>query len=305
MHYPKLTGLIAAPYVALHPDGSLNLGQIEVQARSLVANGVSAAFVCGTTGECSSLSVSERMAVAARWREVADSSLKILVHVGHCCITDSKALAEHAQHIGASGVGCLAPFFFKPSQITHLVDYCAQVAAACPALPFYYYHIPSMTGVQIPAAEFLRCGGDRIPNLAGVKFTYENLMDFAECHQFAGGRYDALFGRDEMLLAGLALGARGAIGSTYNFAAPVYHRILEAFARGDLDAARAGQARANAMLATFLKWGGLPAGKAMMRLIGIDCGPTRLPLPNLSPEMETALAADLERAGFFQFRSTL
>src|SRR3954469_8189210 len=120
----------------------------------------------------------------------------------------------------------MAPFFFRPGTVQELVDFMAQVAAAAPALPFYYYHIPSMTGVHIPAAEFLRAAADRIPNLAGVKFTFENLMDYAECVRFSGGRFDVLFGRDEMLLAGLSLGAHGAIGSTYNFAAPVYHRII-------------------------------------------------------------------------------
>jgi N-acetylneuraminate lyase len=245
------------------------------------------------------------MAVAARWCAVAGSQLKIIVHVGHTCLSDARELAAHAQKVGASGVGGLAPYFFKPSKTADLVAYCAEVAAAAPALPFYYYHIPSMTGVQLAAVEFLRVAATRIPNLAGVKFTYENLMDFADCLRLEEGRFNALFGRDEILLSGLALGATGAIGSTYNFAAPVYQSLIAAFKRGDLAAAQAEQARANAMIATMIKWGGLPAGKAIMRMIGIDCGPTRLPLSSLTAEMETALRKDLERAGFFDFCSAL
>lgn len=303
MKYPKLNGLIAAPYTALHPDGSLNLDRIEAQVHSLMVNKVSAAFVCGTTGEGASLSLAERMAVAARWCEVAGPDLKVIVHVGHTCLPDAKALAVHAQAVGAFAVGTLAPFFFKPSQTADLVAYCSEVAAAAPELPFYYYHIPSMTGVHIPAVDFLQASRTRIPNLAGVKFTYENLMDFAACLRLEDGHFDALFGRDEILLAGLSLGATGAIGSTYNFAAPVYHRLLEAFTRGDLVAAQAEQARANAMIAVLLKWGGLPAGKALMRIIGIDCGPTRLPLSCVSAEKEKELRHDLEDAGFFEFHS--
>jgi N-acetylneuraminate lyase len=108
-----------------------------------------------------------------------------------------------------------------------------------------------------------------------------------------------------MLLAGLSLGAKGAIGSTYNFAAPVYHRILEAFSKGDLASAQAEQARANAMIALLIRFGGLPAGKAMLRMIGLDCGPVRLPLRGLSQEQESALQLALEQIGFFEFCSVL
>lgn len=301
-HSP-LTGLISAPFTAFHSDGSLNLSLIEKQAASLIANGVAGAFVCGTTGEGASLTTAERMQVAERWQSAAEGKLRVIVHVGHTSLAECRALAAHAQKIGAAGVGCLAPFFFKPSSVEDLVLSCAEVAAAAPGLPFYFYHIPSMTGVSFAASEFLRVAANRIPNLAGIKFTFENLMDYAECVRFEGGRYDILFGRDEILLAGLSLGARGAIGSTYNFAAPVYHRIIAAFEKGDIAAAQAEQARANAMISVFLRFGGLSAGKAIMKMIDLDCGPVRLPLRTLPETRETELCAELERAGFFEFCS--
>jgi N-acetylneuraminate lyase len=151
--------------------------------------------------------------------------------------------------------------------------------------------------------EFLEAAADRIPNLAGAKFTYENLMDFIQCVRLAGGRYDVLFGRDEILLAGLAMGARGAVGSTYNFAAPVYHRLIAAFQQGDLATAQAEQARAVAMIDVFVRFGGLSAGKAIMKLIGLDCGSPRLPLRTLTDTQESQLRQSLEQVGFFQFCS--
>lgn len=114
------------------------------------------------------------------------------------------------------------------------MEFCAGIAVAAPKLPLYYNQIPTMTGVSLPCADFLAAARDRIPNLAGVKFTYENLMDYLACVEFPEGRYDACFGRDEILLAGLSLGAAGAIGSTHNYAAPIYLRLMEAFHRGDL-----------------------------------------------------------------------
>jgi N-acetylneuraminate lyase len=298
-----LTGLIAAPYTPIHADGSLNLPMIEKQAASLVTNGVRGAFVCGTTGEGVSLSTAERMQVAERWQETAGPQLPVIVHVGHTSLPDARALAAHAEKIGAAGVGCLAPFFFKPGGIEELVGFCAEVAAASPSLPFYYYQIPSMTGVSLAAVDFLRAAASRIPNLRGVKFTFENLMDFADCVRLDSGRYDIVFGRDEILVAGLALGARGAIGSTYNFIAPVFHEVIAAFEKGDLERARERQAAANGIIQIFIRYGGLPAGKAMMKMIGIDCGPTRLPLRTLSDAQQTQLQSELEAAGFFQICS--
>ncbi len=299
-----LKGLIAAPFTPFRKNGGLNLPMVEKLAASLVANKVSGAFVCGTTGEGVSMTTAERMKVAARWQACAGTKLRVIVHVGHTSLGDSRALAAHAQKIGAAAVGCMAPFCFKPSKADDLVAFCAEVAAAAPDLPFYYYHIPCVTGVTIPAFDFLRAAADRIPNLAGIKFTHENLMDFAACVRWEGGRFDALFGRDEMMLSGLAVGAVGAIGSTFNYAAPVYHRIIAAFNRGDLEAAREEQARANAMIAVLIRYGGMPpAGKGFMKAVGLDCGTARLPLRPLTAAQAEELRAEAESIGFFDFAS--
>ena len=299
-----IKGLVAAPFTPFGKNGKIDFGTIEKLAASLVANKVVGAFVCGTTGEGVSMTVAERMKVAERWQACAGKKLRVIVHVGHTSLGDSRALAAHAQKIGASAIGIMAPYCFKPSKADDLAAFCAEIASAAPDLPFYYYHIPCVTGVTIPAFDFLRAAADKIPNLAGIKFTHENLMDFASCVRWEDGRFDALYGRDEMLLAGLAVGAQGAIGSTYNYAAPVYHRIMAAFARGDMAAAQAEQARANAMIAVLIRYGGMPpAGKAFMKAIGLDCGVSRLPLRSLTDEQTEALRAEAEAVGFCDFAS--
>ena len=300
----RIKGLVAAPFTPFKKDGVVNMAVIEKLAASLVANKVAGAFVCGTTGEGVSMTIAERMKVAAQWQACAGKNLRVIVHVGHTALGECRTLAAHAQKIGASAVGCMAPFCFKPTKAEDLVAFCAEVASAAPDLPFYYYHIPCVTGVTIPAFDFLRAATDRIPNLAGIKFTHENLMDYASCVRWEGGRFDALFGRDEMLLSGLAVGAEGAIGSTYNYAAPIYHRIIKAFKKGDLALAQAEQARANAMIAVLIRYGGMPpAGKAFMRAIGLDCGSVRLPLRALTDEQAAALCAEAEAIGFSGFAS--
>jgi N-acetylneuraminate lyase len=294
----KLTGLIAAPFTPMHSDGSLNAGIVEQQAASLVANGVNGAFICGTTGEGLSLSTVERLELAERWRAAAPPQLKLIVHVGHNSLAESQGLARHAETMGAQAVATIGPTFFRPTQIEQLVEYCARVAEAAPALPFYYYHMPAMTGVNLSMLEFLQIASARIPNLAGIKFTDENLMSYAQCLEFEGGRFNVLFGRDEILLSALALGATGAVGSTYNFMAPLYHEVMAAFQAGNLTAARTAQMTAMRLIAVVHRFGGLPALKAMMKLAGIDCGPVRLPLRALTAEETEQMRSQLEKLGF-------
>ncbi len=300
-----LRGLIAAPFTPFRQDGRLAFETVPRLARLLAGNGVSGAFVCGTTGEGYSMTTDERKQVAAVWRAATPPGLKLIVHVGHSSGLEGRALARHAQEIGADAISTIAPSFFKPPTVVELVAWCGEVAAAAPALPFYYYHIPSMTGVTIPAAEFLREADGKIPNLAGVKFTYEDLDDYRSACAFGGGRYTILFGRDEILLQGLQLGAPGAVGSTYNYAAPLYQCVLRAFAAGDLTTAAREQAKSRRFIDVMAAAGGLPAGKTIMKLIGVDCGPVRLPLRNLSAAQEAKLRADLEAIDFFQLASTL
>lgn len=296
--HPPLKGLIAAPFTAMNADGSLNLNAIERQAAALAAAGVRGAFVCGTTGEGLALSLHERMKVAERWIAAAPPGLPVIVHVGARSAAESRTLAGHAEAIGARAFATIGPTYRRPATVAQLAEFCTEVAAAAPALPFYFYHMPTLTGIDLPMPDFLALAARRIPNFAGVKFTDENLMQFAQCLEFEDGRCNLLFGRDEILLAALALGATGAVGSTYNFMAPLYHDLMAAFQRGDLETARRRQMTAIRIIAVMNRYGGLPAGKAMMKMIGIDCGPARPPLRNLSADELEQFHRDLEHAGF-------
>ena len=288
----KLTGLIAATPTPFHADGSLNLDAVEPLAELLAKSGVAGVFIAGSTGESHSLTVDERIALTEMWSRVAPQhKLKHLVHVGHNCQLDACRLAAHAAEVGADAVSCAAPCYFKPATVEQLVDFCAPIAAAAPSVPFYYYHIPMMTGVALPMADFLREGKRRMPTLAGMKYTHNDLMQFQEVVRLEGGAFDVLFGHDEMLLAALALGARGAVGTTYNFAAPIYHEVIERYEAGDFEAARAAQARSVRMIRQFGEFGFLAATKQAMKLLGVDCGPVRPPLPNMDDTQKGIFAA--------------
>ena len=149
-----------------------------VRPKRLVSRGAVGAFVCGTTGEGQSLSSDERRRVLERWCAVGGAKLKIIAHVGHVSLPEARALAAHAAACGAVAIGAMPPYFFKSQNLDDILVCASQVASAAPQLPFYYYHFPSMSGISISASELLHRGIERIPNLAGLKFTDDNLMEF-------------------------------------------------------------------------------------------------------------------------------
>ncbi len=294
----KIHGLIAASFTPFDANGRVNLNLIEKLAEHYLQMGLAGIFINGTTGESLSLTVPERMALAEEWIKYGRSDFKMIVHVGHNSIEACKELASHAQRIGAWGIGAMGPCFFRPIDMQEFVLYCRTIASAAANLPFYYYHMPSMTGVNFKMAEFLAAAAEDIPNLAGIKFTHENLMDYHNCLCFADARFDILFGRDEILLAGLALGAKGAVGSTYNYAAPLYSQLIAAFEAGDITTARRLQNQVIEIV-KLLKLPGaeeLAVNKYLMYCFsGIDCGPTRTPIKNLTHAQKAAISDKLDQ----------
>ena len=294
MVYRKNRGLIAAPFTPMNSDGTLNLDLISSYAQYLKKSGVKGVFVNGTTGEGFSLSSEERKKLAESWLQ-ARQGLNLIVHVTCQSPVESVALAEHAADIGVDAIGMAAPSFYTP-ELEELVGFCREVAGHAPELPFYYYHIPSKTGTVFSMFEFIQRAAAKIKSFAGIKFTHYDIMDYQRCLEYAGGRYDILFGRDEYLLAGLAVGVQGAIGSTYNYAAPLYTRMITAFNEGDLETARRCQTRSHGLVRLLIEGGNdIACGKAIMKhLGGIDCGPCRLPLPLFSEEQERWLRKELQ-----------
>lgn len=295
-----INGLIAAPMTAFRGDGSVDLDMIPAYAAFLQSNGVAGVFVNGTTGEGFSLTMEERIAVAEQWVKEASDGFKVIVHVSHTSPVSSQEFARHAAETGADGIGEMAPLFFKPGNVDELADYCAQTAAAAPALPYYYYHMPSMSGTGFPMIDFLKAAEPKIPNLAGIKYTHEDLFDFEMCREFSNGKYDLLYGRDETLLCALALGCRGAVGSTYNIMAPLYLRLIKAFDQGDLDEARRLQHISMKVIQLLIDTGNFfCAMKAVLKMQGLDMGGVRLPLRNAEAKKLAGLKDGLAKLGFF------
>ena len=286
----RTKGLIAAVPTAFQEDGSVDLQAIGPMAGHVGQIGCAGVFVNGTTGESMSLTVEEREQTLVEWRRVWPEDRLLFAHVGHNSLEDAKRLARHARETGVDAVAAIAPSFFKPAGIEGMVQWCEQVAASVPDVPFYFYHMPALTGSAFSVARFLEQSAPRIPNLAGVKYTHETLGDYMESLRLENKRFDMLWGRDEMLLAAWAMGARAATGSTFSLAAPLYLELMVAFERGDMAAAREAQARAISMINALAATGNFFAAlKQALRDQGLPIRPdTRRPL---TPVCKEAMAA--------------
>jgi len=301
MEFKHFEGLIAATFTPFSPDGEVNTKVIPEYARRLKKEGVKGVFVCGSSGEGLLMGIEERKAVAEAWMPFSEDQFRVIIHVGSTSSKIARELASHAESIGADAIGCMGPCCFQPHDAHLLAAFCAEVASAAPATPFYYYHIPGTSGVYVKMDEFLIEAGKTIPNLAGIKYTSSTLMEMAECMNMENKRFDILHGQDEALLAGMVMGAKAAIGTTYNFMAPVFNKLIDKFRQKQLDEALEIQKKVNRIIAVMLSSGGpIAVGKAMLKMSGIDCGPCRLPLPTLSGTQEEELRKKLEEAGYFK-----
>lgn len=297
----KITGLIDAPFTPFYENGEVNLEPIEQYAKMLAKNGLKGVFINGSSGEGYMLTEDERMRLAERWAEVAPEGFKVIVHVGSTCVKSSERLAAHAQKIGAFGIGAMATPFPKIGRIEELVKYCEEIAAAAPELPFYYYHIPAFNGAYLSMLDFLKAVDGRIPNFAGIKYTYESLYEYNQCRLYANGKFDMLHGQDETILPCLAMGgAQGGIGGTTNYNGRCLVGILDAWKSGDLEKARELQNYAQEVINVICHFrGNIVGGKRIMKLIGLDLGKNRTPFNNMTDEEETCMKQELEAIDFF------
>lgn len=298
----KIKGLINAPFTPFYENGEVNYEPIEAYADFLKKNGLVGVFINGSSGEGFMLTDEERIKLAEEWIRVSPAGFKVIVHVGSTCIKSSKKLAAHAQANGAWGIGAMATPFPKISRIEELAEYCEAIAGAAPELPFYYYHIPAFTNAYLPMRDLLEAVDGRIPNFAGIKYTYESLYEYNQCRLYEDGKYDMLHGQDETILPCLAMGgAQGGIGGTTNYNGRELTGILEAWAAGDLETAREKQNFSQEVINVICRYrGNIVGGKRIMKLIGLDLGKNRIPFRNMTETEENAMKKELETIQFFE-----
>ena len=287
-----LRGPIAAVHTPFDASGRFDPGVVPDYAGHLLSAGITAVYVCGSTGESLALTTAERRSILETWAETAAGSIRIIAHVGSNALPESEELARHAHEVGVDAISAMNPTFGRARDVEGLVDHHARIAAAGEGRPYLVYEIAAFGGVSFPATEVIESAIPRIPGFAGLKFTSSDPIQLqlavalAETHGLR-----IFFGADENLLAGLAAGCVAAIGSTYGYAAEPAHAVFRAFAEGDLRSARIAQRRIARLVVPLHRHGVLRTGRALLETVGVPIGPPRSPEKRLEPE---ALAAVLE-----------
>ena len=290
-----MKNLIAATYAPMKENGNLNPQRVEEYAQFVYRNNINGVFINGSTGDFVSLATAERKELLEAWSQFRKSSTKLINHVGHTSLREAQELAVHSK-AKADAVAAIAPFYFGPSNAEKLLEYCKAIAEAA-ELPFYYYHLPALTGVNFDMVGFSEMAVEQIPNFAGIKFTENNVVEFQKLNA-AQPDLDIFFGVDEAFIASLSLGAKGWVGSTYNHMAPLYQKIHASFSEGDLEEANRLQSLAIYFVESLAAQGGFNgAGKSFMKLLGLDCGPSRYPHSSLSTDDLKQTKADLDKKG--------
>lgn len=297
----NIKGLVAAVVTPMTAKADLDTGPIPEIISHLVKNKVAGIYLAGSTGEGLSLTDAERRELAEAYVTEAKGKMKSVVQVGHNSMRAAAELAAHAESVGADAVSATPPGYFRTDNEEDLVEALRPVAEAAPATPFYYYHIPALSGVVINPMVFTQLASERLVTFRGIKYSDGPTLYNLPLLQKAAPRLEFLAGSDESYLQSHALGYRGAVGSTYNYAAPIYQKVATAIDCGDLEAARLWQERALLMIEAMFKHCGRASLKAMMRMVGIDCGPVRLPLKAASEAQVANLRTALEKMGWFEW----
>lgn len=272
-----MKGIFAASITPFDRENKINDKVLLALMEKNIKEGVTGLFIGGSSAECFLLSQEERM----RLFEIASeykNSTKLIAHVGAISTDEAIKYALKAKKLGYNAVAATAPYYYKfsPKQIaSYYYDIYESVG-----LPIIVYNFPGNTGVEFDLQNKDIIELFKSSAIAGVKHTSLNLYQLERIKNLNNSlcMYN---GFDEILVAGLAIGADGAIGSTFNFMYPHYKKIQEAFESLKYEQARVLQNKANNIMEAICSVGLIPAIKYILTLQGIDAGISRRPFIEL------------------------
>lgn len=290
-------GILSALVTPFHADLSLHEGAVAGLVEAQLAQGIDGFYVGGSTGEAFLQDAGERARLLPLVARAARGRAVLIAHVGAIGTAETVALGRAAAEAGFHAVSAIPPFYYDFSA-AELVAHYRALADAVP-LPVVIYNFGGKTG-RLGHGDLLRLLDD--PRIAGVKHTSQDLY---QMERFKRHRPDALIwnGYDEMCLAGLAMGADGAIGTTYNFMGRLFVQMLAAHRAGHAAEALALQRRANAVIDVLVEVGVLPGTKALLAMLGQDCGPCRAPFRAVTEAERARLANAATEAGILPGRA--
>ena len=272
-----LAGVFSALITPFAPDGSVNLQALAPLAEFELAQGLHGFYVGGSTGEAFLQSPAERIAVLQEFAGVVEGRARLIAHIGAISTSEAVAMAHAAADAGYDAVSAIPPFYYDFSPAEVLTHY-RQLADATP-LPLIVYNFPAKSARPLSTSDLLTLLAH--PKIIGVKHTSQNLYQLERLRAAAPGAV-IYNGFDEMFVGGVSMGADGGIGTTFNVMGRLFVQMLDAITAGQMVQARALQARANEVIDVLIDVGVFPGTKAMLKLLGVDCGACRPPFGTLT-----------------------
>lgn len=283
-------GILPAVVTPFDEEGNFSPDAFERLLAHIYSAGVHGIYVCGQTGEGLLIPPAQRKAVAERAVRCSPAGKQVIVHVGAARTSDAVDLARHAERIGAHAISSLPPA--GSYSFAELKGYYSDLARAS-ELPLLVYYFPEVSAALQTIDQILELCA--IPRVIGLKFTDFDLYRLSIIKEQGATIFN---GRDEVLAAGLLMGADGGIGTFYNVIPELFLQVYTCAQAGDWAGARAVQARINELIRIVLRFPVFGAVKAMLRWSGIDCGQVLLPRRSLTENEESELRKHLAASSF-------
>ena len=281
-----MKGIFTALLTPFKDDYSINEASLKKLVEFNLEKGINGFYVGGSTGEGLIMTSDERKEVFRIVKEAAGDKVPLIAHCGSISTDEAISMAKTAEALGYDAVSAVAPLYYGfsfPAIRKYYDDIVSSVN-----IPMVVYNFPGGSGVTFTADYAAEMFKDE--RYMGIKHTSADLYTLHQFKQKIERPVTVFNGFDEMCLGGLAMGADGAIGSTYNFMGDKFIKIFNAFNAGDMETAQAIQTEANEIISEMIKYTVLPCEKAIMTLLGIDCGPCRRPFLPLTKEADEAMA---------------
>ena len=294
MKKPVFTGAGVAIITPMYEDGSVNFDELGRIIKDQIARGTDAIVICGTTGEASTLSHEEHLDAIKYTVEKVNHRIPVIAGTGSNSTETAIYLSQEAEKYGVDGLLLVSPYYNKATQ-NGLIGHFSAVAKEVTA-PIIMYSVASRTGCNIEPATVARLVKD-VDNIVGIKEASGNISQVAKIMNLTDGNVDLYSGNDDQIVPVLSLGGKGVISVLSNVAPDAAHDICEKYFEGDVKGSAELQLKALPLIdQLFCEVNPIPVKKAM-QLMGIDCGPLRMPLTEISPEHEKNLAQAMKDFG--------
>ena len=288
------TGAGVAIVTPFNSDETINYNKLDELLDYHCTHGTDAIIICGTTGESATMTEEEHMQCVKFAIDRVKGRIPVIAGTGSNCTRTAIDMSKEAADYGADGLLLVTPYYNKATQ-AGLIGHYTAVAKEAKA-PIVMYSVASRTGCNIePAtvAELVK----NVDNIVAVKEASGNISQVAKIMALTDGNIDLYSGNDDQIVPMLSLGAKGVISVLSNVAPQETHDICEKFFNGDVKGSAALQLKALPLIEQlFCEVNPIPVKKAM-QLMGVECGPLRMPLTEISKEHEQALAKAMKDFG--------